>query len=97
VSLYPLAPSTQIPPQPRLQEHPWEELQQLRARENKELATYGWQDQKAGIVRIPISRAIDMVAEKGLPYQQAGQPAAVSKTPVSQPTPVSAGGAPHAQ
>jgi hypothetical protein len=97
VSLYPLAPSTQIPPQPRLQEHPWEELQQLRARENKELSTYGWQDQKAGIVRIPINRAIDMVAEKGLPYQQAGQPAGVSKVPVSQPTPVSAGGAPHAQ
>ncbi len=97
ISLSPLAPATQIPPEPRLQEHPWEELKEIRARENKILSTYGWQDQKNGIVRIPINRAIDLVAQKGLPYQLPGQPAAVSKTPVSQPTPPVAGGAPRAK
>jgi hypothetical protein len=100
VSLSPLAPATQVPPQPRIEEHPWEQLQQLRARENRELSTYGWQDQKAGIVRIPIDRALDMIAQKGLPAQLPGQapgvakPAPAAKTPAS-PMPMT--GAPHAQ
>jgi hypothetical protein len=90
VSLSPLAPAYQIPPQPRIEEHPWEQLQQLKARENRELTTYGWQDQKNGIVRIPISRAMDMIAQKGLPTQLPGQAPGVAK-------PAPAAGAPHAQ
>src|SRR5579871_4499374 len=80
VSQYPMGRTTQIPPEPRLQEHPWEELQQLHAREQKVLSGYGWQDQKNGVLHIPIDRAIDLVAQKGLPYQQEGQPAAPAKT-----------------
>jgi hypothetical protein len=87
VSLSPLAPSVQVPPEPRLQEHPAEELRELKAHENKILTTYGWQDQKSGIVRIPIERAMDIMAQKGFPVQQTSQP-------VAKPAKA---GAPHAQ
>ncbi len=46
---------------------------QLRKEENKVLDHYAWVDQNAGVVRIPIERAIDVLAEKGLPYRQAGR------------------------
>ena len=39
--------------------------------ENKVLDHYAWVDQNAGVVRIPIERAIDVLAEKGLPYRPA--------------------------
>ncbi len=61
----PLAPAVQIPPEPRLEEHPWMSLLELRAREDHTLTTYGWQDQKSGVVRIPIERAMDIVAQNG--------------------------------
>jgi hypothetical protein len=41
-------------------------------RQDETLASYDWVDQKAGIVRIPIDRAIDLVAERGLPVLPAG-------------------------
>jgi hypothetical protein len=42
------------------------------ASQDETLASYDWVDQKAGIVRIPIDRAIDLVAERGLPVLPAG-------------------------
>jgi hypothetical protein len=42
------------------------------ATQDETLASYDWVDQKAGIVRIPIDRAIDLVAERGLPVLPAG-------------------------
>ena len=44
-----------------------EALKQLRATEDAILTTYGWVDRKGGIVRIPIDRAIDLLAQRGLP------------------------------
>ncbi|MGI8743164.1 MAG: hypothetical protein ACR2NN_11465 [Bryobacteraceae bacterium] len=63
----PLAIHGQLPPEPRLQVRPYEELQVLRAREDDVLSNYGWQDQKNGIVHIPIDKAMDIVAQRG-PY-----------------------------
>lgn len=63
----PLAIPGQLPPEPRLQVRPYEELQVLRAHEEDVLSHYGWQDQKNGIVRIPIDKAMDIVARQG-PY-----------------------------
>ena len=63
----PFATPGQLPPEPRLQVRPWEELQVLRAHEDDVLGHYGWQDQKNGIVHIPIDKAMDMVAQQG-PY-----------------------------
>ena len=36
-------------------------LAEHRAKEKAESTTYGWVDQKAGIVRIPIDRAMELV------------------------------------
>jgi hypothetical protein len=68
-----LAP--QQPPEPRLQASSARDLLEMRAAEERELTTYGWIDEAAGVVRIPIERAMDLVAMEGLPAA-AGRPAA---------------------
>jgi hypothetical protein len=55
------------PPEPRLQVTPAADLASVREREEALLHTYGWIDRKSGLVRIPIDRAIDLLAERGLP------------------------------
>jgi len=57
----------QIPAEPRVEEHPWEQLITVRAREDHVLSTYAWIDQKEGVVRIPIDQAIEKLAKEGLP------------------------------
>lgn len=54
-------------PDPRLQVDPALDLAQMRVRDLRELSTYGWIDRKAGTVRIPIERAMQLLAERGLP------------------------------
>src|SRR5689334_12830846 len=44
----------QFPPTPRIEDHPSEEVQQLRQQEDRTLTTYGWINRRAGVVRIPI-------------------------------------------
>jgi len=56
-----------IPPEPRIEVAPYEQLQQLRTKENHILDTYAWVNKDSGTVRIPIDRAIDMLAAKGVP------------------------------
>jgi hypothetical protein len=58
----------QLPPEPRVEEKPYLQLQNLRTLEEHVLSSYAWVDQNQGTVRVPIDRAIDMVAQKGLPY-----------------------------
>jgi hypothetical protein len=48
-------------------------LNDVRKREEDTLSTYGWVDQSAGTVHIPIDRAMDLLAQQGLPVRQAGQ------------------------
>jgi hypothetical protein len=59
------------PPLPRLQEHPTNDLVELRAREDHMLGSYAWVDKDAGIVRIPIDEAMRITAERGLPVRGA--------------------------
>ncbi len=49
-------------PEPRLLVKPGAELAALRAQENRLLQSYDWIDRDQGIVRIPINRAIDVIA-----------------------------------
>ncbi len=58
---------------PVLQVSPPLELQTFRAREENELQTYGWVDRKAGVVRIPIERAMDVLLQQGLPARATNQ------------------------
>jgi hypothetical protein len=62
-----------VPPEPRLQTNPRQDLSDLRAREDQTLRSYGWVDKNAGIVRIPIDQAIKLTLERGLPARQAEQ------------------------
>src|SRR5206468_5449842 len=55
-----------VPPEPRLQSNPREDLRQLRAREDELLNSYGWIDRNAGVVRIPIEQAMKMTLQRGL-------------------------------
>lgn len=60
----------QFPPAPRVEEHPAVEIQELHAREDSLLSTYGWTDKEAGVVRIPIDRAIDLELQRGFPVRK---------------------------
>lgn len=69
-----------------------EDLRNLRAKEDSELHSYQYLDRAAGVVRIPIHRAMDLLAkeaaENRLPYS-------TRPTPVKPPEP--AQGAPDAK
>jgi hypothetical protein len=56
-----------LPPPPRLQNNPASDWQQLLETENAKLNSYGWIDKNAGMIRIPIERAIDLLAQRGFP------------------------------
>ncbi len=60
----------QIPPAPRIEEHPAIEIQQLHAQEDQTLSTYGWIDKKKGLVRIPLDRAMELQMERGFPTRK---------------------------
>ena len=81
--LHPLAAPSEIPPEPRLHalpgngpiadaappadpfsQHGWPEHDRESA---QVLSTYDWIDRQAGIVRIPLERAIELSLEKGFP------------------------------
>jgi hypothetical protein len=75
------------PPEPRLEPYPLAPGQRLRAEEDAILTTYGWVDRKAGVARIPIDRAIEILAERGLPPSKPMPPAAAPMpTPQAPPT-----------
>lgn len=54
-------------PQPRLERNERLEINDFRLQEEQTLYSYGWVDQQAGLVRIPIDRAMELVAQRGLP------------------------------
>jgi len=54
-------------PQPRLEKNERTEINDFRLKEEQTLNSYGWVDQKAGVVRIPIERAMQLITERGLP------------------------------
>ena len=61
-------------PQPQLQENEVLDLRAIRAAEDQVLHSYAWVDPEKGVVRIPIERAMDLLAERGLPARvQAGE------------------------
>lgn len=57
-------------PAPQLEINERTELNDVRLREENILSTYGWVDQNAGTVHIPIDRAMDLLVQRGLPVRQ---------------------------
>ena len=77
----PVAAPPPIPPGPRIQEFPAEEIKALRAHEEHVLSSYAWIDQKNGIVRLPIDRAMDLLLQRGLPVQNSTEASAGKPKP----------------
>jgi len=58
-----------VPPEPRLQTTAPLDLKHYREDQEKILSGYGWVDAQAGIVRIPVDRAMDLLLQKGYPVR----------------------------
>jgi hypothetical protein len=69
----PLLSADQTPPPPRLQVHAPADMARMRAAEEQRLSTYSWADRPNGVVRIPIQRAMSLLAERGLGTPQQNQ------------------------
>lgn len=67
-------PAGAKPPAPNLLTDEPANLQHFKATEEETLQTYGWQDKNAGVVRIPMHRAKELLLERGFPV--AGEAAA---------------------
>jgi hypothetical protein len=72
-----------LPPDLRLQTMAPLDLKRYRDTQEKILAGYGWVDAQAGVVRIPVDRAMELLLQKGYPVRGSspaeGSPA---KTPL---------------
>ncbi|MGH7940901.1 MAG: hypothetical protein ACREE6_07120 [Limisphaerales bacterium] len=44
----------------------------LYAAQEQKLNSYGWEDRSNGIIHIPIDRALDLIAQRGLPFRTNG-------------------------
>ncbi len=53
-----------LPPEPRLQSNPVEDLKAIRSQEEVVLTSYGWVDPEKGIVRIPVSEAMKLMVTR---------------------------------
>jgi hypothetical protein len=60
-------------PKPTLQPDDVADMNKMLANEKLILNSYGWVDQKAGVVHIPIDEAMKVLAQQGLPTRPAPQ------------------------
>jgi hypothetical protein len=63
----PSAPPALAADAPQLAITPREDLQRFERTEAQFTQSYGWTDRSKGAVRIPISRAMQLLAQRGLP------------------------------
>jgi hypothetical protein len=59
-------------PSPKLEEDERGQLNGIVLNEEKRLYSYGWVDEKAGTMHIPIERAMDLIVQRGLPVRPQG-------------------------
>ena len=73
----------QTPPPPRLQAEPETDLVRMRSEEHQKLSSYGWIDREKRVAHIPVERAIDILAQRGLPEPEGppNPPANEERTP----------------
>lgn len=90
---YPLAAGEgpRVPPEPRLQRFPREDIMNFRLGEEAALQQYGWVDKDAGVVRIPIHDAMRLVLERRMLQSRPQDPAAQPAPPSAIPSDASAG------
>jgi hypothetical protein len=56
-------------PSPKLEEDERGQMNGIRTNEEEVLYSYGWVDERAGTVRIPIERAMELIVQRGLPVR----------------------------
>jgi len=72
----PLAPEVKLPPEPRLQgapgsvSSPAEDIRRFREQEDQTLDSYGWIDERSGVIRIPIEQAKKLIVQGGVSVTQ---------------------------
>lgn len=90
---YPIAVGQEprLPEGPRLQTYPANEIYEFRRREQQQLESYGWADRAAGRVQIPISEAMRLTVERGLPARAQSPEAPLTADPSLIPADSSAG------
>jgi hypothetical protein len=72
-------------PNPRLETDERGQLNAIRLKEEQTLSTYDWIDKNAGTVRIPIDRAMDLIAQRGLPVRAQSGSAPIPAPESTQP------------
>jgi hypothetical protein len=77
-------------PEPRLQPHPLADRARYEAQQRAILTRYTWVDRGAEIVRIPVERAMQILAERGRPGGLAGAPGSAAPASARVPGPASA-------
>ena len=82
----PVAEANQPRPRPRaaLQADPTADMARFAKEEEAALTSYAWVDRARGVAQIPVERALDIVAERGLPIPPP-LPNAVPAAPVAGP------------
>ena len=66
----PMVPAPNMSPAPDLQVAATRDYQEMRAAEETKLHSYGWVNREAGIAAIPIERAMEILASRGLTAQK---------------------------
>ena len=84
------------PREPRLEPNPLAPRLAARVHEDAVLTSWGWVDRNAGVARIPIDRAMELLARRGLPAAKpmapVVTPGAVNRKPAPRPAPLPASG-----
>jgi O-acetyl-ADP-ribose deacetylase (regulator of RNase III) len=62
-----------------LQTQPFKDIYLLRQAENEKLSSYGWVDQGAGVVRVPVEEAIRIMSEREAIKSVGGSPAGLDE------------------
>ena len=83
---------------PDLQDdHPLVEMARIRRQESEKLNSYGWVDEKNGVVRIPIDDAKKLLLSRGLPIRKKQVAPNAASALMEAGTTESAGGPPQPQ
>ena len=81
----PIQDARVLPPHPRLQVQPRNELREFCAGQTETVNSYAWIDQRMGVARIPVTRAMDLLAERGLPSRSPDKNSAAAAASEIQP------------
>lgn len=73
-----------LPPLPRLETDPVSARKQFFQNQKMLIESYGWVDQKQGVVRIPIKRAMELLVERGLPVKKESRENTKNEQPPGQ-------------